>query len=227
MTRSHLRLSASLAAAILLIGIAAGGMLGASELGTYVGAGLLCCAVPLAALTGWRLARRAPVEAELAPGPAVGQVLHLGAWAGIATGGVIWLLAAASLDFNAEAGFWLLGGVGVAVGYGMAGVVLWSMANPFPVIRADDTGLTVGDGPPIPWRDIEWVRYRRSPLTFPHVEIQLEDGETLRPRAPVTLGAEDLARFFAVAGLRGARPRAGGPAARHGRAAGAGSGAQR
>lgn len=224
MTRSHLRLAASLAAALLLVVLAVGGMLGASELGAYVGAGLLCCAVPLAALTGWRLARRAPAEAELGPGPPVGQILNLGAWAGIATGSVIWLLAAATLDFPAEGGFWLLGGVGVAVGYGMAGVVLWSMANPFPAIRADAAGLTVGEAPTIPWRDIEAVRYRRAPLSFPHVEIRLEDGETLRPRAPVTLGAEDLARFFAVAGLRGARPRAGGPAARRGRAAAAGSG---
>jgi len=223
MTRARLRLLGSLLAAALMTGIAVAGMLSDGDLQRHVGAGLLCSAVPLAALTGWRLTRRAPTKAELGPAPPTGQMLHLGAWTGIATGSVIWLLAAATLAFDAKAGFWALGTVGMLVGYGMAGVVLWSMANPFPPIRVDEAGLTIGNGPPIPWREIETVAYRRAVLGFPHLEVWLTDEEVLRPPVPVTIGVEDLERFFAVAGLRGVPPRAGAPAARRGRAARAGS----
>lgn len=174
----------------------------------YVGSGLLCSAVPLTALAAWRALRRgppAPAAVEIAPAPAMGQMLHIATWAGIATGASIWTLAAATLDFEGKAGFWLMGPLGVVVGCGMAAATLWSMAHPFPAIRADSTGIAVGGGLVTPWRDIVSVKVRRSAFAFAHLEIRLRDGTTLRPKLPLTLGHEDVADLMAVVGRQ--RPR--------------------
>jgi hypothetical protein len=176
---------------------------GGSEPAAYVGSGLLCCAVPLAALSLWRALQRPETTAgshELGPAALAVQMLHLGTWAGIATGSAIWTLAAVNLDFDAKAGFWLMGPIGVAVGGFMSAMMLWSWAHPFPAIRADETGVSLGGGTATPWRDIAGVAFRRSATSFSHVEIALRSGETLRPKVPLTTGIEDLEGFFAVVG---------------------------
>jgi hypothetical protein len=169
----------------------------------HVGSGLLCSAVPLTALAAWRALRPGPASptfAEIAQAPAMGQMLHIATWAGIATGASIWTLGAATLDFEGKAGFWLMGPLGMVVGSAMAAATLWSMACPFPVIRADANGIAVGGGLVTPWRDIAAVKVRRSPWAFAHLEIRLTDGTRLRPKLPPTLGHEDVAGLMAVVG---------------------------
>lgn len=201
MTRSRLRLLGSFLVAAALAVVAALAMGGGSAIGAYVGSGLLCCTLPLAALSLWRaLQRPRGVGYELGPAAPVVQMLHLGTWAGIATGSAIWTLAAVNLDFDAKAGFWAMGPLGVAVGGLMAAMMLWSWAHPFPTVRADTTGISVGGGLVMPWRDLRGVRFRRSATGFSHVEIALRSGETLRPKVPLTVGIEDLEGFFGVVG---------------------------
>jgi hypothetical protein len=203
MTFSRMRLMGGFLAAIVLILAAVAAMLSGAEVAAYVGSGLLCCAVPLAALIGWRLAHPAridPTGHELGPPTLYVALLHLGAWSGIATGSAIWTLAAATLPFEAKAGFWLMGPAGVLVGGAMAVLTLWSMDHPFPTIRADSAGVSIGGGLATPWREIEAVAFRRSGWSFSHVEIRLRSGEILRPKTPLTLGIEDLEAFFAAVG---------------------------
>lgn len=205
MTFSRVRLMGGFVAAIVLMLTAVLAMLSGVDVAAYVGSGLLCCAVPLAALTGWRLARLPPADPaayELGPAETYVQLLHLGTWSGIATGSAIWTLAAATLPFEAKAGFWLLGPTGVAVGVAMAVLTLWSMAHPFPAIRADGVGVSIGGGLVTPWREIEDVTHRRSGWSFSHMEIRLRSGEVLRPKTPLTTGIEDLETFFSVVGRR-------------------------
>jgi len=202
MSFSSLRLLGGFAAAVVLILAAVLAMQSGTEVAAYVGSGLLCCAVPLAALIGWRAARPPPADPasyELGPATSYVQLLHLGTWAGVATGSAIWTLAAATLPFEAKAGFWLLGPAGVLAGLCMAALTVWSMRHPFPAIRVDGAGVSLGGGMVTPWREIEAVAFRRSGWSFSHVEIRLRSGETLRPKTPLTLGIEDLEAFFAVA----------------------------
>ena len=203
LARLRLMLAAAAGAGLTAVAIAAMGS--DIPLAAHVGSGLLCSAAPLTVLAGWRAARRRearPEAAEIAPAPAMGQMLHIATWAGIATGAAIWLLAAANLDFDGKAGFWLMGGTGVLVGCGMAAATAWSMAHPFPAIRTDAAGIAVGVGRVMSWREIAAVRFRRSAISFSHLEIRLADGQVLRPKAPLTLGAEDLAEFLGVARRR-------------------------
>jgi len=198
---ARLRLMLAAAAGAGLTAGAAVAMGSSAPLAANVGAGLLCSAAPLTALAAWRAAQRrpaVPTASELAPGTAMGQMLHIATWAGIATGSAIWILAAATLSFEGEVGFWLLGIAGLMVGSGMAVATAWAMAHPFPAIRADAAGIAVGGGLVTPWREIEGVRFRRSPWRAPHLEIRLARGEVLRPQVPLTTGAEDLAEFRAV-----------------------------
>lgn len=205
MTFSRLRLMGGFAAAVGLILAAVVAMASGVEVTAQIGSGVLCCAVPLAALTGWRAAhpvRIDPARHELGPPTPYLQLLHLGAWAGIATGSAIWTLAAATLPFDAKAGFWLVGPPGVVVGVAMAALTLWSMDHPFAPIRADGAGIRIGDGPLTPWREIEGVAFRRPGWRFSHLEIRLRSGEILRPKTPPTAGIEDLEAFFAVVSQR-------------------------
>jgi hypothetical protein len=79
-------------------------------------------------------------------------------------------------------------------------LMLWSLRHPFPAVRADSVGVSVGGGLATPWRDIDGLRFRRSATSFSHVEIALRSGEVLRPQVPLTVGVEDLEAFFAVVG---------------------------
>lgn len=137
---------------------------------------------------------------ELGPATPLVQLLHLATWAGIAVGSAIWTLAALNLDFEAKAGFWLMGPLGVAVGGLMSATMLWSWAHPFPAIRADATGIGVGGELVTPWRDVAGVRFRRSATGFPRLEIALRSGGTQAPKVALTTGVEDLEGFFAVVG---------------------------
>jgi len=195
-------LGAAIFAALLTI-VAVLAMLSGAQLPTYIGSGLLCLALPLTALAGWRAAHWPPSDPrayEFGPATPVIHVLHIGTWTGIATGSAIWLLAAATVDFEGATGFWIGGLVGALVGYGMAGAMLWSMAHPFPAVRADATGISIGGGLATPWREIGGVAYRRSATGFSHIEISLWHGEVLRPKIPLTVGLEDIGAFFAVVG---------------------------
>jgi hypothetical protein len=205
MTFSRMRLMGGFLAAIVLILAAVLAMLSGAEVAAYVGSGLLCCAVPLAALIGWRVAHPVRIDGgghELGPPTLYVALLHLGAWAGIATGSAIWTLAAATLPFEAKAGFWLMGPAGVLVGAAMAALTLWSMDHPFPTIRVDGAGVSIGGGLTTPWREIEGVAFRRSGWGFSHMEIRLRSGEMLRAKTPLTMGVEDLEAFLAVVGQR-------------------------
>lgn len=185
----------------LLTVVAVLAMLDGALLATYLGSGLLCLALPLTALAGWRVAHwppRDPRAYEFGPAPPVIHALHIGTWTGVATGSAIWLLAALNLDFEGDLGFRIAGVLGAVVGYGMAGAMLWSMGHPFPAVRADGTGIGVGGGLVTPWRDIGEVVYRRSATGFSHIEISLRTGEILRPKIPLTVGLEDIDAFFAV-----------------------------
>jgi hypothetical protein len=203
MSFSRLRLLGSFIVAVVLAVGAILAMSGDARPAAYAGSGVLCFAAPLAALSLWRALRRhdaSPSSYELGPALPSVQFLHLGAWAGIATGSAIWVLAAATLPFEAKGGFWVLGSAGVAVGCFMAALMLWSLRHPFPAVRADGVGVSIGGGLVTPWRDIDGLRFRRSATNFSHVEIVLRDGETLRPQVPLTVGVEDLEAFFAVVG---------------------------
>ena len=203
MSFSRLRLLGSFLVAVVLAGGAIVAMGGHAQPAAYAGSGVLCFAAPLAALSLWRALRRtdvSPASYELGPALPSVMFLHLGAWAGIATGSAIWVLAAATLPFEAKGGFWVLGSAGVAVGCFMATLMLWSLRHPFPAIRADGAGVSVGGGLAMPWRDIAGLTFRRSATSFSHVEIVLGSGETLRPKVPLTVGVEDLEGFFAVVG---------------------------
>ena len=203
MSFSRLRLLGSFLVAVVLAVGAIVAMGGHAQPAAYAGSGVLCFAAPLAALSLWRALRRtevSPTSYELGPALPSVMFLHLGAWAGIATGSAIWVLAAATLPFEAKGGFWVLGSAGVAVGCFMATLMLWSLRHPFPAIRADGAGVSVGGGLVMPWRDIDSLRFRRSATSFSHVEIVLRGGETLRPKVPLTVGVEDLESFFAVVG---------------------------
>jgi len=197
-------LGAAIVAALLTLG-AVLAMLSDSQLSAYMGSGLLCLALPLTALAGWRVVHwppRDPQAYAFGPATPVIHALHIGTWTGIATGSAIWLLAAATLSFEGAAGFWIAGAVGAVVGYGMAGAMLWSMAHPFPAVRVDATGIGIGGGPATPWREIVGVAYRRSATGFSHLEISLRNGDVLRPKIPLTVGLEDIGAFFAVVGRR-------------------------
>jgi len=197
-------LSAAIVAALLTFG-AILAMLSGQPVATYLGSGLLCLALPLAALAGWRVIHwppREPQAYEFGPAAPVIHMLHIGTWTGIATGSAIWFMASAALTFEGETGFWIGGLAGALVGYGMAGAMLWSMAHPFPAVRADALGISIGGGLVTPWREIEGVAYRRSSTGFSHIEISLRNGEVLRPKIPLTVGLEDIGAFFAVVGRR-------------------------
>jgi hypothetical protein len=195
-------LGAAVTAAFLTLG-AILAMLKGDLLSTYIGSGLLCLALPLTALAGWRAIHwppREPRAYEFGPATPTIHALHIGTWTGIATGSAIWLLAPLTLKFEGDAGFWIAGVLGAVVGYGMAGAMLWSMAHPFPAVRADAAGIGVGGGLVTPWRDIGGVAYRRSATGFSHIEISLTNGEVLKPKIPLTVGLEDIGAFFAVVG---------------------------
>jgi hypothetical protein len=203
MSFSRLRLLGSFIVAVVLAVGAVVAMGGDRAPAAYAGSGVLCFAVPLAALSLWRaVARRdaSPSSYELGPALPAVHMLHLGAWGGIATGSAIWVLAAATLPFEVKGGFWVLGTAGVAVGAFMAAMMLWSLRHPFPAIRVDSAGVGVGGGLVTPWRDIDGLTFKRSATSFSHVEIVLRGGEVLRPKVPLTVGVEDLEAFFAVVG---------------------------
>lgn len=199
----RLRIFGAAGVGALLTVVAVLAMLDGAALATYVGSGLLCLALPLTALGGWRAVHwppRDPRAYDLGPAPPVIQALHIGTWTGIATGSAIWLMAALNLDFEGDLGFRIGGVLGAVVGLGMAGAMLWSARHPFPVVRADATGIGVGGGLVTPWRDIGAVSYKRSAASFPHIEISLRTGDVLKPRIPLTVGLEDIGAFFAVVG---------------------------
>lgn len=202
MSFARLRLAGGFALSLAMALGAAAAVVGRTGPTAHLAAGLLCTAMPLAVLLGWRLTQRAPRGASLGPPSGADLALHLGAWLGIATGSGIWLLTAVALETPSRAGLWVLGPLGLAVGAMMTGVVCWSFKHPFPAIVADDEGLRIGDAHALPWRDIASVAYRRPVSDFPHVEIRLRTGETLRPKAPVTLATEEVDRFLAVANER-------------------------